>query len=342
MAKQLIFAVAGSGKTTKILDSIPNNKRSLIITYTNENLKSLEFSLIKKYGFVPDYVCLQSYFSFLYKFCFRPIFSYKLQDHSYTWEPPSSFPSKSNPKHYMTKNHYLYANRVAKFIIEKNAIEIINKRLEKYFDNLFVDEVQDFAANDFNLLLEITKANIDMLFVGDFYQHTFDTSRDGNIRTNLHKKGADAYINEFKKVGVSIDKEALKKTYRCSPAVCEFISKQIGISIQSNRTDETDVVFVDDLETAHELFHDDQKVKLFYQEHAKYSCNSNNWGKCKGLNTYDDVCVVLNNKTSKHFKDDNLHKLPDSTKNKLYVACSRANGDLYILEEKHIKEFKGK
>ena len=340
MAKQLIFAVAGSGKTTKILDSLPEDKHSLIITYTNENLRSLEASLIERYGHVPDFVTLQSYFSFLYKFCFRPIFSYKLKDNSYTWNTPGTFPTKESMRHYMTNNRYLYANRVAKFIIEKGAVDTVVTRLEKYFDNIFVDEVQDFAGNDFNLLLKLASANINMLFVGDFFQHTFDTSRDGNIRTNLHKKGAIAYLKEFEKVGIEIDTETLNKTHRCSPTVCEFITNQIGIPIESNRDDQTKVTIIENKEQAVELYGDNTKIKLFYQNSIKYDCNSNNWGKCKGLNKYEDVCVVLNPTTAKHFKEGRLSELADSTKNKLYVACSRAKNDLYILEEKHLKEFK--
>jgi DNA helicase-2/ATP-dependent DNA helicase PcrA len=340
MAKQLIFAVAGSGKTTKILDSISDDQRSLIITYTTENLRSLESSLIERYGCVPEFVSLQSYFSFLYKFCFRPVFSYKLRDNSYTWDTPHTFPTKNKTGHYITKNRYLYANRVAKFIVEKGAVGTVVARLEKYFDNVFVDEVQDFAANDFNLLLELVKADIDMLFVGDFYQHTFDTSRDGNIRTSLHKKGAESYLKEFEKAGVEIDIKTLNKTHRCSPTVCKFITDQIGIPIESIREDETNVVIVDEKDQALELCRDDTKVKLFYQNSAKYDCYSNNWGKCKGLNKYVDVCVVLNLKTSKLFREGKLSELADSTKNKLYVACSRANRSLYILDESHLSEFK--
>lgn len=34
MDKKVIFAVAGSGKTTYIIDSLTQDKRSLIVTYT--------------------------------------------------------------------------------------------------------------------------------------------------------------------------------------------------------------------------------------------------------------------------------------------------------------------
>lgn len=344
MGERIIFAVAGSGKTTTVLNSIPDDKRSLIITYTLENLRSLEAKLIKKYGRVPDHICLMSYFSFLYRFCFRPFFSYHLRNKGLTWNPPKYYPgapSKSKLAHYLTKKKYLYANRVAKLIIEMKAVEKVVARLEKHFDCFFLDEVQDFAGNDFNFVLELSKANIELLFVGDFFQHTFDTSRDGPVRRNLHKKGVDSYLAEFKKVGFEIDTESLSKTYRCSPAICEFITNVIGIPIESHRKDQTRIIFIEEKIQAIEVFKDDTKVKLFYQDFIKYPCHSNNWGKCKGLNNYGDVCVVMNATTMKLFKKERLCELPDSSRNKLYVACSRAHGDLYIVDEKYVKSYKG-
>ncbi|GAB5445459.1 MAG: hypothetical protein Gyms2KO_03320 [Gymnodinialimonas sp.] len=256
------------------------------------------------------------------------------------WEVPGTFPAKSSINHYVSKNGYLYGNRLAKFIVEKDGVPRIKSRLETYFDIFLVDEVQDFAANDFSLLMALSDAEIDMLFVGDFFQHTFDTSRDGNIRTNLHKRGLAPYIKEFEGRGFAIDVTTLEKTYRCSPTVCSFITDRLGITIESSRTDDTIVHIIEDQDTAHALFADDSKVKLFYKDQKKYPCNSNNWGKCKGLNSYVDVCVVLNKKSADLFRKGQLGSLPESSLNKLYVACSRANGDLYILFEDQLKLLK--
>lgn len=41
MDKRVIFAVAGSGKTTYIVNSLTADKRSLIVTYTNSNFDNL-------------------------------------------------------------------------------------------------------------------------------------------------------------------------------------------------------------------------------------------------------------------------------------------------------------
>lgn len=41
------------------------------------------------------------------------------------------------------------------------------------------DEVQDLGGHDFDLIRMIIPQNKDCLFVGDFFQHTFETSLDG-------------------------------------------------------------------------------------------------------------------------------------------------------------------
>jgi len=340
MAKELVLAVAGSGKTTKILDAISKEKRCLVVTYTNENLRSLESGLINKFGSIPNTVTLATYFSFLYSFCYRPFFSYGLRDKGVFWELPGTFPTKDKIRHYITANSYLYGNRLAKLVNECGGLPKVISRLETFFDIFLVDEVQDFAANDFNLLMALSRAEMEIMFVGDFYQHTFDTSRDGNIRTNLHKRGLEPYIKEFEVNDFAVDVTSLGRTHRCSPTVCEFISNVLGIEIASHRADDTSVPVIEDGERACALFADDSKVKLFFQDYRKYPCNSNNWGRCKGLNGYDDVCVVLNKKSADLFRKGELKSLPDSSLNKLYVACSRANGDLYILFEEQIKDFK--
>lgn len=342
MAKQLILAVAGSGKTTKILNAINDKKRSLIVTYTHENHRNLESGVREKFGGLPPNITVLTYFSFLYRYCIRPFFSYGLRDRSFTWKLPPMYPrlQKSDVRHYQTPAGYLYANRAAKLPLEFGEVESIKARLERHFDQLFVDEVQDFAANDFNLLLELTKSNLDFVLVGDFFQHTFDTSRDGNVRQNLHKKGIEAYLEEFRKVGVKIDPSSLDKTYRCSRSVCTFITESIGIPIASHRADETNVVFVENESEALALVRDPTKVTLFRSEFAKYVCHANNWGRSKGLNSYGDVCVALNPRTFEHFMADKIPELLDETKNKLYVACSRARGDLFLMEERLLRSLK--
>ena len=239
MDKRIIFAVAGSGKTSLIVESLDVEKRSLIVTYTNENYRNLEGSIIEKFGSVPPNITLMTYYGFLYSFCFRPFLGCEIRPAGICWDAPgygTTPPSNTASAHYLTKNGYIYSNRIAKHLVVSGVVDKVKARLEKYFDNFFIDEVQDFAANDFNLLIELCASDLRMLFVGDFYQHTYDTSRDGNIRVNLHKDYGK-YMSEFAKAGVSLDTESLNRSHRCSSSVCEFISSNIGIDIESHRED---------------------------------------------------------------------------------------------------------
>ena len=85
------------------------------------------------------------------------------------------------------------------------------------------------------------------------------------------------------------------------------------------------------------IFHDESIVKLFYQNHRGYSCYSQNWGKSKGQDHYNDVCVVLNQTAMMAYKSGSLDNLAPSSRNKLYVACTRANRNLYFIEESRVE-----
>ena len=49
MDKKVIFAVAGSGKTSHIVENLSLNKRSLIITYTTANYDNIKAKILKKF-----------------------------------------------------------------------------------------------------------------------------------------------------------------------------------------------------------------------------------------------------------------------------------------------------
>lgn len=339
MDKKVIFAVAGSGKTTYIIDQLNLEKKSLVITYTINNYQNLRDSIINKFGYFPENIRLYTYFTFLYSFCYRPFLSLKFNTKGINFKKnPNLFTLQSDLKYFFDDQRRIYSNRIAKFLEVQKVLGDVNLRILKYFENLFVDEIQDFAGQDFNLLKSIAKADIEMTFVGDFYQHTFDTSRDGSVNSSLHDD-YDRYITTFSDMGIIVDLVSLNKSYRCSPTICRFIKENIGIDIYSHRTDETKIHYVEDPNQADVIFQNKNIVKLFYQEHNKYGCFSRNWGECKGENKYDDVCIVLNKTTLSKFMDK-LYSLNPQTRNKLYVACTRSKNDLYFVPYNYYEKYK--
>ena len=340
MDKKVIFAVAGSGKTKHIIDALNLDKRSLIVTYTNNNLRTLRRRILGKFGYFPDNIFVYSYFTFLYSFCYRPFLSQKFKTRGINYEPnPNKGLRLTDPRYYFDGYGRIYGNRLAKILDVQGVLGDINSRLSKYFDTLFIDEIQDLAGHDFNLLKGISKASLNIIAVGDFFQHTFDTSRDGNVNSSLHDD-YEAYKEKFKDMGFSVDTESLTASRRCSPKICDFISKDVGVEMSSARNDNTNIYLVEKQEQADEIFHNRYIVKLFYREHYKYECYSRNWGECKGEDGHGDVCVVLNKTTLDKFRKNKLSELPTQTKNKLYVACSRARGDLYFIPESFYENYK--
>ena len=160
------------------------------------------------------------------------------------------------------------------------------------FDTIIVDEVQDFGGHDFNLLKALCGSELDITFVGDFYQHTFDTSRDGNVNQSIYND-FESYQTHFNDIGMMPDTTTLSNSYRCTPQVCEFITEQLGIDIESHKDTSSDVLIITDLVQIMDKFACNETIKLFYQNHLKYPCFSQNWGKSKGQDHYSDICIML-------------------------------------------------
>lgn len=342
MDTRVIQAVAGSGKTTYVVESIDSARANLVLTYTENNYRNLRNRIVRQFGGIPDRTRIYTYFSFLYTFCLRPLCGDKYGLRGINFDNPPDFTrriKRDNLRHYINSHGRIYASRVASFLINFDLVDEVRERVEKYFQCIYVDEVQDFAGHDFNLLALITMGNTDSLLVGDFFQHTYDTSRDGGVNKGLH----DDYISYKKKLeslGFEVDETVLSHSYRCRPTTCEFVSNYLGIGIYSHLADASLLEFVDDEGWAEALFHQDYTVKLFYQSHLRYPCFSDNWGASKGIDDYDSVCVVLNKKSEDLYRKGELKKLPAITKNKLYVACTRARSELYLVPEHLVKKFK--
>jgi DNA helicase II / ATP-dependent DNA helicase PcrA len=337
--KRLILAVAGSGKTKYLIDHLNLDKRFLIVTYTNTSLDLIKSRIIKKFGYLPTNIKTHTYFEFIYGFCIKPFVLFKYNLKGIYWEPSPEFTtylSNTNSNKYLTKNRYLYHNRLGKFIEFENIIEDIKKRLEKFYDHFFYDEFQDLGGHDFNFITSIAQANINFLFVGDFFQHTYVTSYDGNVNGTLYSD-LNEYCSKLKANNIQIDIKTLGNSFRCSPTICSFISKNLLISIDSKRKDETSIIKIEDRETALKIIENNSIIKLVYDKSNERNYYAKNWGECKGEDDYNDTCIILNKTTAKIFSKEKFNELKPRTKNKLYVALTRTRENCYLIEDELIR-----
>lgn len=339
MDKTVVLAVAGSGKTKLLVDKLNEQNRFLVLTYTNNNQENLRSRVIERFGCIPPNITISGYFEFLYGFCLIPLLGDQLNCKGINWDLPPVWTRmipRSNRAHYFDQNDLIYHNRMSRRI---EGMKDVNQRIEKYFDALLIDEAQDFGGHDLNFLCSLTQMDIAILLVGDFYQHTFDTSKDGPTNRNIYDD-YDKYLAKLEKSGYQPDKKSLVKSYRCSPTTCAYVRDNLGIHIESQREVETSVINVKSQKDADALFYNPSVVKLFYQNSTRYPCYSDNWGNSKGQDHYIDVCIVLNPTSFKKFQTGKLDELNPQTKGKLYVACTRARGDIFFVSEKYYKKYK--
>lgn len=342
--KRLIHAVAGSGKTTKIIESIDPQKRNLIITYTETNQNTIRAKLIDKLGYIPDSTFIFGVFEFLYSFCLVPYLGKRPKGINFDYETQGRFDNNSIDTTGRIIQNQLSKSLLRGFLIYKrNNIHFDNsylERIDKFFDCVFVDECQDFESDDFDWLLSLSKLNAGVLLLGDFYQKTFKTSRRGNKGKGIHSS-FENWLKVISDSGFKIDLSSLSKSYRCPKIVCDFIVESLDIKISSQKKENptTNIMFIDSQDKIESIMTDDSIMKLFYQKFYDYDCKSQNWGDSKG-SEYENVCVVLNPKTYKLFDSGRLSDLSTQTKSKFYVACTRTRGDLYFVNQKDLTDFK--
>lgn len=341
MDKWLILAVAGAGKTTHIVNQIDLTRRFLIVTYTNNNINNLRKAIIRKFSYFPSNITLMSYYQFLLSICYNPYLKDICQAKGVCFKMPPEQTSKykrNNKAYYITSDRYLYHNRIAKLCQQMKVCQLISNRIDKYYDCFFFDEIQDLAGHDFDLITQIIPHHTEVLFVGDYYQHTYDTSRDGNVNCNLYNDYTK-YCKIWENAGLKVDVITLENSHRCSKTICDYVRNHIGINIYSNNQTESLVEFVDNQDKVDKLIGTGMPI-LFFRERNKYCCCGMNWGESKGLDDFNDVGVVLNKETLNKYNNDSLDKLAPSTKNKLYVALTRAKRNVYLIPYVFVDKYK--
>lgn len=325
--KRVINAVAGSGKTSYIVDQLLlEDKKSLILTYTTANQENIKEKIIKKFGYLPSNIFIYGYFEFLLKFIIKPLCPYPVRDICF------EIPDFRYTSPFTRNKNEIFHNRMAKYILE-NLLEF-KQRMDRYFDEVFIDEMQDLASDDFNWMLNLKDLEIPVTLVGDFFQSTFASSRRGNHLGNLYNNFS-TYKAIIEEAGYYFDTTTLVKSHRCTSTTCDFINDNLGINIESANDTTSEILNITDVEEIKQILDNNKIKKLFYQNAGKFNVNGENWGNSKGK-TFGKVCVILNDTTYKKYVKNELSELAPQTLRKFYVACTRSSGDLYFVKEKDI------
>ena len=368
MAKKVILAVAGAGKTYYICHKIDPAKRNLILAFTHENIHNIQKEVCDAHGCVPELTMVTTFDSFVYHQLILP-YEPSIAEHFACprfsscgicmTDPPSKtkknaegksvanphYRKKDSLTHYVTMNRQYYCATLSELVLQvkKNRESLIKRlaaRLNLFFDCILIDEFQDFREYDYELIMALAKRLNDVILVGDYHQHSVSaTNNSGKPFKNKSKDVSYVdFVAELRNSGFEVDLTTLDKSRRCSAEICNYISEKLHINIASNGDHCGSIVWIDDDPSA--VLNQDQIIKLVFNEAANYTFRAMNWSYSKG-DTVDSACVILTDGLDNLDSDSfNPEKIKRSTLNKVYVAITRSRGDLYLIKASTFKKLR--
>ena len=371
MSKQneLIIAAAGSGKTTLLVKRALEikNSRVLITTFTNANEGEIRKKFIELNDTIPANVTIQSWFSFLLQHGVRPfqgtLVAQRIEGmllvnkqsgvKAYTKAkiPIIYAEDVDFDKHYFNNYKKIYSDKISKFVIrcnQKSTGSVIT-RISSIYTHIFIDEVQDLAGYDLDIVQLLFKSTINVLLVGDPRQVTYLTHHERH-----HSSYKDGKIVEFvkqkcKKDNCKIDHALLAVSHRNNFEICSFSSKlypnlppSTPCSCTSCRTNNSEHNGIFLLRKS-----DVESYKSKYSPTVLRYKNSIypewNFGKSKGLG-FDRVILYPTDSIIEYLKNGILTKIDNGKLKgtfdipKFYVAITRAKYSVAIIYDYGEKE----
>lgn len=349
MSNLVYIAAAGSGKTTTLVRkacALPSSEYVLILTYTDSNEKEIKNKFYQEKGYVPQNVAIQSWFSFLVQHLIKPYQNYltddnfvikglaMLQNSGKKSKKAYRIPKTNWEKYYFTKHQKALTEKLSELAYDCN-IKSGGKSIQRLcdiFENIYIDEVQDFAGYDLDLikLFFLSKSNV--ILAGDPRQTIYLTNHNGNKNIGFRNGKILDYLSKQKVLRgkYQVDINTLNSSRRCCPEICEYAS--IITPIFDKTTSLTDyhnhfcgVFLVKENSKTDFLRQYNDSIQLRHSILTN-KIDSNyavmNFGDSKGM-TFDSVLIYPTQPMVKWIENHN-ESLEEISRNKFYVAVTRA------------------
>lgn len=303
-----------------------------LVTYTKNNVREIRLKAHKRAPAIPSHVEVISWYSFLLRELTRPYRSvmHDRRIDGIHWIEGKSvpyIPQSKTSTHYFLDSSRIYSDKIAKFICEcdRHSSGAIMRRLTQRFSHIIIDEIQDMAGYDLDLLELMLKSGVPITFVGDHRQATFATNNAAKNKAF----GGPAIIKKFemwKKAGLAtIEYEC--NTHRCNQAIADlsdsfFPNEPKTVSLNSELTGHDGVFLVAATNV-------DEYAKNFSPQVLRYSAKTNcdpyeamNFGESKGL-TFRRVLIYPHGPARSWLASGKINHVEKSAA-KMYVAITRA------------------
>ena len=339
---RIIICAAGGGKTTRIVEEAAQYQgRSLLVTYTVNNEQEICKRFYDHGPVMPASVQVMTWFTFLLRELARP-YRAILHDHrieGIVWIEGRSvqFAKASDVStHYFLGGTKIYSDKISKFVCEVDRLSggAVMRRLAQRFDRIYIDEVQDMAAYDLEILELILKHGIELVLVGDHRQATFQTN-------HANKNAAYAGVNVIEKFR-EWDKSGLAKlsyqqhTHRCHQDIADlgdsfFPAEPPTKSLNTKVTLHDGIFIVAPADVDAYIAQFAPQILRFDRRTRCDDRPALNFGEAKGM-TFDRVLIYPHGLAKKWLATADIGHVGKSLP-KMYVGATRARYSLAFVHD---------
>lgn len=309
------------------------DRQIALVTYTINNMNGIIRRFGERYGGVPKHVDVMTWFGFLLREGARPYQHAVYRDRRIEAiqfvkgrSPYWHSEKEDTSRYYFCDGNLIYSDKIAKFIVrcEENSGGRVIRRLRQVYTDLFIDECQDLAGGDWDLVELLLKSDIRIILVGDPRQSVLSTNL-AQKNKRYRKSGVTKLLEKWEEDGLC-KIETMNKTHRCNRAVCDFANRlwpdmDYMTPLTDEQTEHDGVFLVAESKVDEYLLHYHPQVLQREKRAKSYGCPALNFGVAKGME-YDRVLIVPSVPIKKFLKTGDPGPLKE--KEKLHVAITRA------------------
>jgi hypothetical protein len=347
------LCAAGSGKTygicydaLAIVAETTQQKRVLITTFTNNGIDTIQAYITQlNQGIPSNNVVVCTWFQFLLSEFIRPYQSFIIGINEVkAFDFENNYPryklikgrkvnmAASGKKERYLSGHYNvmsnHASELAVHIDEKSGGLAVN-RIREIYSHIYIDEIQDMAGYDIDLILLLMKSSVSVTCVGDYKQVTYKTNT-GSKNKKSSGKHIGGFCDNIVKQGLS-SVEKILVTRRFNQSICDFANKlfpngdaMISPIKVENGEDGVFLIQPKDVNVYFDYYH--PTVLKYDKNTTTMGRSSYNFGGCKGM-TFDRALVFPNKPLEDYIQNNTKLKAPE----KYYVGVTRPRRSLAIV-----------
>jgi DNA helicase-2/ATP-dependent DNA helicase PcrA len=336
-ANRVIICAAGGGKTTRIVGEAGSlSADTLLVTYTRNNEGEIRRKFYEAAPVIPSHIEVMTWFGFLLRELARP---YRRAMHPDRIENIKFIEGRSVPyipaskpvAHYFHEGRYIYSDKIAKFICECNKLTggAVLRRLSMRFKHIYIDEVQDLAGYDLDIIEMILAAGIKLTLVGDYRQSTFKTNQSKKNMAFSGTKIIGKFREWEKRDLLTLGFE--QHTHRCHQHIADlgdslFPNEPTTKSLNTVVTGHDGVFTVSRNHLTAYLATYQPQILRFDRRTDCGELSAMNFGESKGR-TFDRVLIFPHGLAKKWLSTGNVHHLEKSAA-RMYVGITRAKHSL--------------